>query len=151
MFGQNFVELYRDYIQTYGLVKNEKGHCKFHFSVPEIKILLLLGYFIVFDVVTLVNLSIGISEADGFYYDLLEYFECNLFGSDPRCVAYRQKLERHLKPGLNATAFIMLGLLPWVHLLFAVQAHDVKQLMKKIMIRCQAKRGILVSDAKTGY
>ena len=69
------------------------------------------------------NLSIGISEADGFYYDLLEYFECNLFGSDPR---YRQKLERHLKPGLNAAAFIMPGLLPWVNLLFAVQVHDVK-------------------------
>jgi len=126
-------------MQTYGLVKNEKGSCNLHFSVPEIKILLLLSYFIAFGVITLVNFSIGISEADGFYYDLLVYFECNLVGSDPRCEVYRQKFEEHLKPGLNATTFIMLGLLPWVHLLFAIQAHDVKQLIKKVLTWCHAK------------
>ena len=125
-------------IQTYGLVKNERGSCNLYFSVPEIKMLLLLSYFIAFGVTTLVNFSIVISEADGFYYDLLKYFECNLFGSNPRCEEYRQKFEKHLKPGLNAVTFIMLGL-PWAHLLFAVQAHDVKQLMKKMMTWCHAK------------
>jgi len=48
-------------------------------------------------------------------------------------VNIRQDFEKHLKPGLSGTAYLLLGLITWVHLLFAIQAQDVKKTMKSVI------------------
>ena len=61
--------------------------------MPEIKNLILLGYFIVFGVVSLVNLTITLNEADPFLHDLLNYFACQLGG----CKLNVKNLEESLR------------------------------------------------------
>ena len=122
-------------MQTTGLFKKGKSIWFVSFSVPEVKILLLLSYFIVFGITSLVNFSISINEANPFLDDLFRYFECNLFGSDPKCEDIRQDFEKHLKPGLNSATYILLALITWVHLLFAIQAQDVKKTVKSVIKR----------------
>ncbi|XP_065890808.1 uncharacterized protein [Dysidea avara] len=121
--------------KTTGLFKKEKSIWIVNFSVPEVKILLLLSYFIVFGIVSLVNFSISINEADPFLNDLFKYFACHLSGYNPECEDIRQDFEKHLKPGLSGTTYLLLALITWVHLLFAIQAQDVKKKVKSIITR----------------
>ena len=101
--------------------------------MPEIKILILLGYFIVFGIVSLVNLTITLNEADPFLHDLLNYFACQLGGYKPECEEFRREFEKHLKPGLNGTTILLIGLYTWVHVLIATKAHDYKWLNQKMV------------------
>ena len=45
------------YLQSHGLFKRGKGRC-INFSVPEVKILILLSFFIAFGIVSLANFSV---------------------------------------------------------------------------------------------
>ena len=116
-----------------GLFKRGKGCFVIKFSVPEIKILILLSYFVVFGIVSLVNLTITINEAEPFLDDLFNYFACQLGGYDPQCEDFRRQFEKHLKPGLNGTSILLLGLITWVHILIATKAQDYKWLMQKLI------------------
>jgi len=104
------------------------------FSVPEVKILLLLSYFIILGVVSLVNFTFSINDLNPFLDDLFRYFVCELGGDSPLCADIRQEFESHLKPGLNSTTFVLLALITWVHLLFAIQIQDVKKLIQRILL-----------------
>ena len=121
--------------------------------MPEIKILILLSYFAVFGIVSLVNLTITLNEADPFLDDLLNYFACQLGGYNPKCEEFRRQLEKHLKPGLNSASILFLGLSTWVHILIATKAQDYQLLMQKaaalyhsLMVKIQA---IVSSTKKT--
>ena len=124
--------------QNKSLFKRKKYHCVIDFSVPEVKILLLLSYFIVLGVLSLVNFSFSAIYLDPFLDDLFRYFVCELPGDSPSCADIRKEFESHLTPGLNVTSFSLLALLTWVHLLFAVQIQDAKRLIQRILLYCQA-------------
>ena len=121
------------HLQSNGLVKRGKGCFAINLTVPEIKVLILLSYFVVFGIVSLVNLTITLNEANPFIDDLFKYFACQLNGYDPKCEKFRRQLEKHLKPELNGSSFLLLGLITWVHILIATKAHDYKWLMQKMM------------------
>ena len=101
--------------------------------MPEIKILILLSYFVVFGIVSLVNLTVTLNEADPFLEDLFNYFACHLSGYDPKCEQFRRQFEKHLKPGLNGTSYFLLGLYTWVHILIATKAQDFKWFRQRIV------------------
>ena len=81
---------------------------------------------------SLANFSVTINEADPFLDYLFRYFTCQLGGFDPMCEDIRQQFEKHLKPELNGVTYLLFGLITWVYLLFAIESHDVKKLMRKI-------------------
>ena len=121
-------------LQNYGLFKHGKTQCII-FSVPEVKILILLSYFIVLGIMTLVNFSVTIKEADPFLDDLFRYFTCQLGGFNPECEDIRRQFEKHLKPGLSGANYLLVGLITWVNLLFTIQVEDVKRVVKRITTR----------------
>lgn len=84
-----------------------------------------------FGIVSLVNVTITINEADPFLDDLFKYFACQLSGYDPKCEEFRQQFEQHLKPGLNGASYLLLGLNTWVHILIATKRQDYQWLMQK--------------------
>ena len=129
--------MYIIFSQSSGLLQRGKGYC-IKFSVPEVKILIFLSYFIIFGIMTLVNFSIAINQINPFYDDLYRYFDCQLGGFDPMCEDIRRQIERHLKPELNGVTFVLFGLITWVYLLFTIQAHDVKRLVQIIRQCCHA-------------
>ena len=120
------------YLQKVGLHKRGKA-CLIILSVPEVKILTSLSYYIVFGIVQLVNLTITINEATAFQDDLFRYFECQLTGYDPVCEDLRRQFEEHLKPELNALSYSLFAFITWVNLLFAISKEDVKWLMQKVI------------------
>ena len=132
------------------MLKRENGCFAIKFSVPEIKVLILLSYFIVFGIVSLVNLTITINEADPFLHDLFNYFTCQLGGYNPECEEFRRQFEKHLKPGLNGACYILLGLNTWVHILIATKAQDYKWLIQKIasLYHFIAKIPLQITDLK---
>ena len=121
------------FLQNYGLLKEGKT-CYINFSVPEVKILILLSGFIVFGVVLLVDISFFINQANPFLDDLYKYFTCQLGGFDPMCEDIRRQFEKHLHPELYAMTYLLMGLITVVYLLFAIQAQDVKKLIQRIRL-----------------
>ena len=119
------------YLQKVGLHKRGKA-CLVFFSVPEVKILIMLSYYIVFGVIQLVNTTISVNEATPFQDDLYKYFECQLTGYDPVCENIRRQFEKHLKPELNALSYALFAFITWVNLLFAISKEDVKWLIQKV-------------------
>ena len=118
-------------LQKVGLHKRGKS-CLVFLSVPEVKILTSLSYYIVFGVIQLVNATISINEATPFRDDLFQYFECELTGYDPVCEDIRRQFERHLTPELNAFSYALFAFITWVNLLFAISKEDVKWLIQKV-------------------
>jgi len=98
-----------------------------------VKILLLSSYFVVFGIITLVTLSISIRDSDIIADSLLNYILCQVRGyTNNSCEAERDELESHLQSELSSISFLLLGLLPWSNLLFAVQFTDVNQILQKM-------------------
>ena len=79
-------------------------------------------------------MSISIRNGDIILDRLLDYFTCQARGysDDNTCYAEYEELESHYKPELNITTFILLGLVPWSNLLFAIQVSDIKKLIHKV-------------------
>jgi len=112
------------------LLKKEssKCFCSVKFGVPEVKVFLILSYYIVFGIIAVIALSINVRNSEFVTETLLEYIICQVvgFSNVNSCNAIRNEIESHLQIELNSATYIIMGLLPWVILLFAVQFTDVK-------------------------
>ena len=100
---------------------------------------MLSCYFIVFGITALINVSISARDLDIILEKLFIYFICQSTGYNgpDTCGKERDELEYYLKPELNAVTYILLGLLPWSNLLFAVQVRDVKTAIQKLLSGCK--------------
>ena len=107
--------------------------CLVFFSVPEVKILILLSYYILFGVVLLTYITVTINESVPLRDDLFKYFECQLTGYDPVCEELRRQFEKHLNPGLNCLTYFLIAFITWVNLLFAIKGEDIKWLIQKLI------------------
>ena len=137
-------------LQSSGLFERGKTYCNcINFTVPEVKILILLSYFIIFGIMTLVNFSVSINEANPISEDLFRYFACQLGGLNPDCEDIRRQLERHLKPELNGITYLLTGLITWVYLLFAIQAQHVKKLVQRIISCYYSSAKLLTRDTSS--
>ena len=134
-------------LQNYGLVKQGKHHC-INFSVPEVKILILLSSFVILGVVVLVNLSINITDGHLLLDGVISYITCQLGGYDPGCEDIREEFEKHLYPGLEGTTYLLLGLVSFLYLLFAIHVQDVKRLFQ-IVTSCYHATAKSLSSDKT--
>ena len=84
--------------------------------MPEVKILIVMSYFIIFGTLSLVNIGVGIDENEAFLDDVFKYASCQLGGYNPLCEDIRRQFEKHLYPKLNVVAFLSFGLLSWVYI-----------------------------------
>ena len=137
-------------LQSFGLFKRGKTNCSFiNFSVPEVKILILLSYFIISGIISLANFSVSINEVNPFLDDLFRYFACQLGGLNPDCEVIRQQFERHSKPELTTTTYVLTGLITWVYVLFAIQAQHVKKLVQRILSCYHGSAKLLTSKTSS--
>ena len=103
--------------------------------MPEVKILVLSCYFIIFGITALITLSYTIRDSNVILEKLLIYFACQArgSGSDNMCSAEYDELESHLKPELNSATYFLLSLVSWSNILYAVQFTDIKNLIRRIV------------------
>ena len=123
------------YLQRRQLFEKKKSKCfLISFSVPEVKILILSCYFILFGIMALINYSVSIRDADIIVERLLDYFVCQAYGysADHTCYAEYDRFRSVLKPEFNSTTYFLVGLLPWLNLLFAIQVSDIKKVVQNV-------------------
>lgn len=139
------------FLQSYGLFKQGRIRC-INFSVPEVKILILLSYFIILGIMSLVNFSVSLNEANPLLDDFVRYFTCQLGGFNPMCEDIRRQFRKHLKPELNGVTYFLTGLIPWVYLMFTVQGENVKRLFQRIRAwyhQCCPSAKVFPSETKS--
>ena len=140
------------FLQSYGLFRQGRTHC-INFSVPEVKILILLSYFTILGTLSLVNFTVSIMNASPFLDGVFRYFACQLGGFNPMCEDIRRQFEKYLKPELNGATYFTLGLIPWVYLLFAIQVENIKRFFQTIKVcynRASAKVSPNEMSSKSG-
>ena len=105
------------------------------FSVPEVKILILSCYFLIFGIVTLINISITNRDSDAVLQTMVEYFICQArgFGADNTCDEEFDKLDSYSKTELNGITYLLLCVVPWSNLLFAIKFSHIKTAAQKIL------------------
>ena len=130
-----------------GLFKRGSSYC-INFSVPEVKILILLSYFIIFGIIALVNFSVSINKVNPLLNDLFRYFVCQLGGFDPMCEDIRRQFERHLKPELSGTTYLLSSLITWAYLLFIIRGttQNIKRLVHGISLHYSARTKLSINS-----
>ena len=118
-------------LQNYGLVKRGKN-C-INFSVPEVKMLMLVSSFFIYGIMTLAILSISIDQSQAFFDDIIKYAICQLGGFNPMCEDIRQQFEKHLHPELEVANNVCFALVTCMYLLFAIQVQDIKRLLQGVV------------------
>ena len=107
------------------------------FSIPEVKILILSCYIILFGTMGLINFSINIRDTDIILNRLLDYFACQCSGysADHTCSAKYDKVRSYLQPKLNSTTYALPGFLlcNWFNLLFTVQISNIKKAIQNVL------------------
>ena len=67
------------------------------------------------------------------------YFVCEARGhnSDNSCSEQYDEFQSYLKPELNSATYLLLSLVPWSNILYAIQFADIKEVIQKIKLACQ--------------
>ena len=126
-------------LQTYGLVKHEKRKCSMKFSVPEIKILILLSYFYLLGTFFVIYYSIVFREDHVFFSFFLEYITCQLLGENPECEGLRKEFEMHFHPEPGVVLIFLLAILPWFYSMLFIEINDFRNIIQRISSCYHAK------------
>jgi len=114
---------------------SSKYFCTIKFSVPEVKILILSCYFIIFGIITLVNISITNRDSNAVLHRMLKYFDCQARGSSANntCSEEYDELDSYSKSELNGITYFLLCFIPWSNLLFAIKFSHIKTAIQKVL------------------
>ena len=89
--------------------------------------------------IALITLSYTIRDSNIIVDKLLVYLTCQARGynSDNTCSREYDELESYLKPELNSATYLLLSLVPWSNILYAIHFADIKKVVQWIMCACQ--------------
>ena len=109
--------------------KNHTSTAKIRFGTPEKKLLFLLCYYVFLGSETLVAFAVDSSNSGTYIAAVSHYFACEANGSSTsgRCDAEMKAFASLNYVELYAMAYILLGLLPAVSLLYVVNFKKVKE------------------------
>lgn len=101
-------------------------------STPEVKILILLSYFVVFSTVLATQITNSIEDTNSFSENLYAYYLCQMHGENPACNKLQMQYHEITDPELVSTSFIMTGLINWVNLIFPIQFKDIRHFISRV-------------------
>ena len=121
-------------MQNHGIFKRKhqgtigKRVCTCQFTVPEVKFVFVICYWLVHSIVIVTASSIRDGRLDIFYYHLRNYADCMAGGNrkDHDCHRLRQDLEAETSPLMEPIIFISIALLNYATLSFVIQFQTVK-------------------------
>lgn len=96
--------------------------------IAEIKIFIVLCYYIIIGSVCLAAFTLNATTADNFIIKLYQYFACKSSGDQNLCNLERSAYELFTNPEIGSAAFIVLGFLPAVNLVYVVSCENVRQI-----------------------
>jgi len=127
--------------QNHNLFKRGKHCWTIKFTVPEVKILLLLSYMLVFGIVLLLNYVFLSNVLEKAVHTEPRYFLCHLLGDDSTCEAdsfqkQKNSHERAVYFCLRILLSLVIALYSLVQLLLTIQFQDAKRAAKWITGSC---------------
>ena len=144
MYGGIYLEymLYCMYVcmQHYGIFKRMqekstgKQVCTCQFTVPEVKIVFVLVYWLVITTALFTSVSIKAGRADMFYYHIKRYIGCMAGGHRKHldCHSLRQDFEAGVNPTLEIIYLLFVAFLNFSSIPFVIQFRTVKRLINRL-------------------
>lgn len=99
---------------------------------PEIKMLILLCYFIVYIAVLSALIVESVQYSGPVTEGIFAYFLCQLNGNNPNCDKLQMQFRQYLRPELASTTFLMTGLINWVYLIFPIHYKDIEYIVLRV-------------------
>ena len=115
-------------LQHYVLVKCTKLERLFNFSTAEVKLLMLLCYFVVIFFIYFVIFAVIGTE---YYLSIFDYLHCELGGYDPNNPCDDSVLFQPASVSLVVFTLVLNVTAPFMHLLFVVNVQELKEMCKK--------------------
>lgn len=121
------------------MVKKQAWTCQF--TVPEIKIIFVLLYWLITNVVICTNYSIRASRDDTFHDNIRRYADCMAGGihNYDDCHELRTDLETEINPVLEVLNYIFIALLNFASLPFVVQFETMKKSVQRATSKLNSK------------
>lgn len=116
-------------LQQQGLFRMKLSKQPFKIGTAERKVLIIFCYYVLLFVITLTTFTNFTRTFTDLGTKLAEYWQCELSGVDSENACDERKASFHA-PGLTALSsisYILLGLLPAVNLVFAVNINELRQ------------------------
>lgn len=103
------------------------------FSSPETKSFILFWYYIATFLVVVTYLTANMQVLNSASETLDDYINCSVTGYDPACEVYKEKVEDITRSSYYFDLFtvIMACLINVAHLIYTINVHDVKLLIKR--------------------
>lgn len=121
-----------NFFQKNNVLNEDIGRKKCSVSVPEMKTIILLAYYVLFGLMFSIYTGRTIKETPLYIENIYAYLLCQLHGDNPACRKFQEQYLEHQSPNITSIIFIMMGLITWVNLLFVVQYQDIKWIAAKI-------------------
>ena len=102
---------------------------------PEVKMLILLCYFVVYTAVLSALIVVSIEYVDPLIEGIFGYFLCQLNGQNPNCDTLQMQFRQYLRPQLASTTFLMTGFINWIYLIFPIHYKDIEYIVLKATTR----------------
>ena len=111
--------------RKYGDGSTNKPVCTCQFTVPELKVIIVLVYFLFLTIILWTNLSTG----DGFDNDLRRFADCMAGGNrkDHDCQELREDLEAHSITTLEILSLLFLAFQNFASLPLVIQFQTIKK------------------------
>ena len=102
----------------------------------EHRLLLTLFFFAVFGVISMISLAVVDARTDNFINATKEYINCEALGPSPgSCDRSMQELNKHGLVTLGTVTFALIGLLPFIVLIFIIDWSTMGKVVKKFLLR----------------
>ena len=98
----------------------------------EVRVLIILCYFILLGVSALTTFSVSSQNIQHFTRELISYLLCESTGTTNGKLCDRMAFEQFSNPIPTALSFLLLGLYPVVNLIYVVHIQELKQKGKKL-------------------
>ena len=103
------------------------------FSSPETKSFILFWYYICAFLVVVTYLTANMQVLNSASESFDDYVDCSVTGYNPACEVYKEKLEDTTRSSyyLDLFAVMMACLINVAHLIYTINIHDIKSVIKR--------------------
>lgn len=115
---------------------------RFSWWSSEIKVLIVLCYYIILGVVVLTTFTIAMTDLKTFYHEIMKYFACerqpqfgNNTNSTNSSTCDLERVERLINPIPTTFSFILIGIYPAVNLVYAWNLKELREKWKSRQVQ----------------
>ena len=107
------------------------------FSSPETKSFILFWYYIATFLVVVTYLTLNMQVINSASENLEDYINCSATGYKPTCEVYKENVEDITQPSyyLDLFTVIMASLMNVAHLIYTINIHDIKSVVKRFCLK----------------